>query len=333
MSRSRFLASRLAALVALLLVLSIVLFVLQEISGADPVAATLGPTASPAAVAAERARLGLDAPAFERYLHYVGGLFTGDMGTSFRTHRPVSSDIAIYLPATLELVSFAFVVALALAMAFAVLSVLRWPGAGLVRAVLFLGSTAPTFLLGIFGLVFFYQQLGWLPGSGRVSGSVDPQGPTGLLVLDGVLTGDLALSVDAFEHLLLPALVLAVSPALAIGRVLRSSLLTTLEAEYVRTARAKGLTERQIVGRHVLRNSLNAALSMTGLQIGFMVAGVLVVEGVFSWPGLGSYLGASIPVSDFPAIAGVTFVLGLVYILANTLADVLQSAADPRIAL
>ncbi|HLU55617.1 MAG TPA: ABC transporter permease [Pseudonocardia sp.] len=332
MIRVRFLAGRLAALVALVGVLTIVLFALQEISGADPVAATLGPNASPEAVAAERARLGLDAPAFERYLHYVGGLLIGDMGTSFRTRRPVSNDIATYLPATVELVSLAFVVALVLAVAFAVLSVLRVRGAGVVRAALFLGSTAPTFLLGIFGLVVFYQQLGWLPGSGRTSAS-EPAGPTGLLVLDGLLTGDVGLSVDALEHLLLPAVVLAVSPALAIGRVLRSSLLTTLETDHVRTARAKGLTERAIVTRHVLRNSVNAALSMTGLQLGFMFAGVLVVENVFSWPGLGSYLSASIPVADFPAVAGVTFVLGVVYIVANTAVDVLQTAADPRIAL
>ncbi|RMI46277.1 ABC transporter permease [Streptomyces triticirhizae] len=329
----RFFGTRLASLVALLLVLSVVLFVLQEISATDAAAATLGPTASPEAIAAERARLGLDGPPVGRYLDYLGGLFTGDLGTSFRTKRPVTEDIGSYLPATLELVLFAFLLALLLALLFALSSTLRWRGAGALRGLLFVSSTAPTFLLGIFFLIVFYQQLDWLPANGRASGGAATDGPTGLLVVDGLLAGDPAASVDALRHLLLPALALAVGPALAIGRVFRSSLRTTLDAEYVRTARAKGLGERAIVVRHVARNSVNAALSMTGLQIGFMFAGVLVVESVFSWPGLGSYLGASIPVSDFPAVAGVTFVLGAVYIVANTAADVLQGVADPRVAV
>ncbi|RKN08378.1 ABC transporter permease [Streptomyces radicis] len=328
----RFLAARAASLLGLLLVLSLVLFVLQEISHTDAVAATLGANASPEAIAAERARLGLDDPAIDRYLDYLGGLVTGDLGTSFRTKHAVTEDIGTYFPATLELVLFSFASALALAVVFALTSVLRRRGAGVFRGLLFLASTAPTFLLGIFSLVVFYLQLGWLPGSGRLSGAHEADGPTGLLVVDGLLTGDPALSVDALEHLLLPGIALAVGPALAIGRVFRSSLLGTLDAEYVRTARSKGLTERRIVLRHVVRNSLNAALSMSGLQIGFMFAGVLVVESVFSWPGLGSYLGASIPVSDFPAVAGVTLVLGAIYIVANTAADVLQGMADPRVA-
>lgn len=329
----RFLGTRLASLVALLLVLSVVLFVLQEISATDAAAATLGPTASPEAIAAERVRLGLDGPPVSRYLDYLGGLFTGDLGTSFRTRRPVTEDIGSYLPATLELVLFAFLLALLLALLFALSSTLRWKGGGAFRGLLFVSSTAPTFLLGIFFLIVFYQQLDWLPANGRADGGAVTDGPTGLLVLDGLLAGDPAACWDALRHLLLPALALAVGPALAIGRVFRSSLRTTLDAEYVRTARAKGLGERSIVVRHVARNSVNAALSMTGLQIGFMFAGVLVVESVFSWPGLGSYLGASIPVSDFPAVAGVTFVLGAVYITANTAADILQGVADPRVAV
>lgn len=333
MVRLRFIAGRLAALVVLLAVLSLVLFTLQEVSGADPVASTLGANASQEAREAARERLGLNDPAPERYLRYVGGIVTGDLGTSFRTRHAVADDIGTYLPATLELVAAALGLALVLAVAFAVSSVLRWRGAGLVRGLLFLGSTTPTFLLGIAGLMLFYRNLGWLPASGRLSDRTSVDGPTGLVVLDALLAGEPALAVDGLQHLVLPAVALAVGPALSIGRVFRSSLVTTLGADHVRTARSKGLTERRVLARHVVRNSVNGALSMSGLQLGFMFAGALVVESVFSWPGLGSYLSASIPVSDFPAIAGVTFVLGAIYIASNTLADVLQGAADPRIAL
>ncbi|MFR9722839.1 ABC transporter permease [Streptomyces sp. MS19] len=148
---------------------------------------------------------------------------------------------------------------------------------------------------------------------------------------DKVLERAVDEALDQADHLVLPGLSLALGPAPAIGRVFRSSLLTTLDAEYVRTTRSKGLGERAIVLRHVVRNSLNAALSMSGLQIGFMFAGVLVVESVFSRPGPGGYLSASIPVSDFPAVAGVTFLLGAVHIVADTVVDVLQCAAGPRV--
>ncbi|MBO3089989.1 ABC transporter permease [Cellulomonas dongxiuzhuiae] len=330
MPHLRFLAVRLASLLGLLLVLSFVLFLLQEVSGADPVAATIGGNASPEAVAAARERLGLDDPAPERYLAFVGGLVTGDLGTSFRTRRPVMEDISAYLPATLELVLVSFVAALVLGTLFAVSSMLRWRLSGLFRGLLFLGSTAPTFMLGIVGLIVFYKLLGWLPASGR--GGVTG-GPTGMTILDSLLAGDLAAVGDALAHVALPAAALAVGPALAIGRVLRSSLTETLRSDHVRTATAKGLSESQVLRRHVLRNSLNAALSMSALQLGFMFGGVLLIEGVFTWGGLGSYLSASLPVADFPAIAGVTFVLGGLYVVVNTVADLLQSVADPRISV
>jgi peptide/nickel transport system permease protein len=141
----------------------------------------------------------------------------------------------------------------------------------------------------------------------------------------------LSVTVDALKHLLLPALAIALGPAVSIGRVLRSSLLADQQSDYARTARAKGLTELAVLRKHVLRNALGAALSMTGLQVGLMFAGVLVVEQVFGWPGIGQYVAQSIPVADFPAIAGVTLMLGVAYIVINTTVDILQAAADPRI--
>jgi peptide/nickel transport system permease protein len=197
--------------------------------------------------------------------------------------------------------------------------------------VLLVGASTPTFLLGIAGILIFYQKLGWLPANGRSSLSGVPTGPTGLLSVDGLLHGRLDVTVDAIKHLMLPSLAIALGPAVSIGRVLRSSLLADQNSDYARTARSKGLSELTIMRRHILRNALGAALSMTGLQVGLMFAGVLVVEQVFGWPGIGQYIAQSIPVADFPAIAGVTLVLGVAYVAINTAVDLLQAAADPRI--
>lgn len=300
---------RLGALAALLVALSGLLFVLRRFSSGDPVRALVGANASQDAVARARADLGLDQPLTVQYGHYLAGLVRGDLGTSYRTRRPVGEDIATFGPPTLELVAAAFVVALVLALLFAVSSILRWPGAVVFRGALQVGAAAPTFLLAIGGIVLFSATLGWLPSGGRGA------------------PGDPA---DQAVHLLLPALALGIAPALALGRVLRSSLLTTLAADHVRTARAKGLGEAATLRRHVLRNSAGPALSMAGLQLGFMLAGVLVVENVFTWNGLGSYLASSIPVDDYPAIAGVTLVLGATYVVVNAVVDVLQALADPR---
>jgi peptide/nickel transport system permease protein len=325
----RFVLRRAGAAIVLLLVLSAIVFVLQEISPGDPVRSYLGANASPAAVSAERDRLGLDDPLVLRYLRFVAHALRGDLGVSYRTHRPVVTDLGDFLPATIELVVLAFVIAIVLAALFAFSGALRWPGGGAYRGVLLIGATAPPFLIALGAIVLFYSKLGWLPASGP--GPDDP-GPTHFLVLDCLLHGDAGALGDALQHLLLPALVLSIAPAIAIGRILRASIETTFEADHVRTARAKGLRESAVLARHVIRNAINPALSMAGLQLGFVFAGVVVVEQVFSWPGIGNYLAESIPVSDFPTIAGVTLVLGSIYVVANAVVDILQVIADPRIA-
>jgi peptide/nickel transport system permease protein len=325
-----FLTRRLSAAVLILLILSLVIFVLQHLSPGDPARAYVGANASPATVAAERQRLGLNDPFFTQYFHYLGGLFTGDLGRSLRTRQPVTADLATYLPATAELVLTAFVIALILAALYALSGALRWPGASIGRGLLLLLATAPPFLLALVGIIVFFGQLGWLPARGV--GNFEDPGPTGMQALDTLLHGQTDAFVDALQHLVLPALVLSIAPAVAIGRVLRSSLQGVLHVDYVRTARSKGLTEREVVRGHVVRNAIGPALSMAGLQLGVMFAGVVVVEQIFSWPGIGNYLAASIPVSDFPAIAGVTLVLGAIYVLSNVVVDLLQAVADPRIA-
>ncbi|MFE3001153.1 ABC transporter permease [Nocardia sp. NPDC059246] len=327
-----FVISRLASMVAILIALTAVLFVLQRISPLDPVHAQLGGSASQTAIAARRHELGLDRPLPVQFWHYLTAAAHGDFGTSYRTRRPVSTDLSSFVPATLELALFGLVIALLLATLLAFATTLRWPGSGILRAVLFAGASTPMFLLSILGLIVFYQRLGWVPANGRSAIGGAPTGPTGLLTVDGLLAGRFDVVGDALNHLLLPAVVIALGPAVAIGRVLRSSLLTDVDSDYARTAKSKGLGPARILLRHVLRNCVGAALSMTGLQVGLMFSGVLVVEQVFGWPGIGQYIAQSIPVADFPAIAGVTLLLGATYVVINTVVDLLQAAADPRVA-
>jgi peptide/nickel transport system permease protein len=329
----KFILYRVAAMVAILIALTAVMFVLQHISPLDPVKAQLGANASAEAVVARRHALGLDQPMINQFWNYLTAAVHGDLGQSYRTRHPVSRDLGDFFPATLELAFYGLGIALILAALLAFGTTLKWPGAGVLRAVLFTGASAPMFLLGILGLIVFYQKLGWVPANGRISVANPPTGPTGLLTVDGLLAGRFDVVTDALHHLILPAVVIALGPAVAIGRVLRSSLLADSDSDYARTARAKGLSEGRIMVGHVLRNCVGGALSMTGLQVGLMFSGVLVIEQVFGWPGIGQYIAQSIPVADFPAIAGVTLMLGVLYVAINTAVDLLQAAADPRIAV
>jgi peptide/nickel transport system permease protein len=170
-----------------------------------------------------------------------------------------------------------------------------------------------------------------LPASGRLGSNYADAGPTGFLLVDSILHGNPGLWWDAIRHLAIPAVCLALGPAVAIGRVLRNSLLEIMRHDHVRTARAKGLSERMVVIRHALRNASGPALSMAGLQVGLLLAGVVVVELVFAWPGLGLYTQQSIQNADFPAVIGITMVLGIAYVVINALVDILQLVADPRL--
>jgi len=242
-----FILSRVGAMIVILIALIAVMFVLQHISPMDPVKAQLGANASAEAVAARRHTLGLDQPLVNQFWNYLTGAVHGNLGTSFRTRHPVSSDLGDFFPATLELAMYGLGLALILAGLLAFGTTLKWPGAGVLRAVLFTGAAAPMFLLGILGLIVFYQKLGWVPANGRISVPNPPTGPTGMLTVDGLLAGRLDVVTDALHHLILPAVVIALGPAVAIGRVLRSSLLTDADSDYARTARAKGLSEGRIM--------------------------------------------------------------------------------------
>jgi peptide/nickel transport system permease protein len=330
---ARFLFTRALGSLAVLFVLVTVVFLLQSVVPGDPVRARVGANASAAVVARERHALGLDRPLIDQYVTYIGHAVTGNLGQSIRTGDPVIDDIGQYLPATIELAVAAMFLAILGGLLLGVVAASAARGAGLLRALFVGGASAPSFLLGL-GLIYvFYLKLGWLPASGQTGALNAPTGPTGFLLLDGLLHGTPSVTIDALQYLVLPAVSLALLPAIAIGRVLRSSLLEVYDADYIRTARAKGLTPNVVLRRHGLRNAMSAPLTMTGLQFGLLLGGVVVVETIFSWPGIGLYLDQSIGASDLPAITGVTLVLGTMYVVVNILVDVGLAIIDPRVKL
>jgi peptide/nickel transport system permease protein len=324
---------RIGAMVGVLLFLAAVVFVLQHNTPTDPVHSFLGANATRAAVKAESHKLGYDRPLPEQYVRYVTGMLHGNFQMSLRTRRPVATDLRHYLPATLELAMFGLVLAGVLGALLGIVTAARFRGAGIFRFITLAGASTPPFLLALVGILLFYHRLGWLPATGRSSLANPPTGPTGFLTVDTLLHGNVHGFTDAVGHLILPGLCVAILPAVSIGRVLRSSLVTNLRSDYVRTARSKGLREVAVLWHHAVRNSVGPALSMGGLQVGLMFAGVVVIESIFAWPGIGLYTVQSIPRSDFPAIAGVTIVLGAGYVIVNTVVDILQGVADPRIVL
>jgi peptide/nickel transport system permease protein len=280
-----------------------------------------------------RHELWLDRSLPVRYLHYDGQLLRANFGDSLRTKRPVAEELKDALPATIELTFAAGLLAVVLALIIGISSGLASRGSTAFRFTMIAGASLPVFLVALGGIYIFYGKLNWLPAAGRTSYADAPTGPTGFLLIDSLVNGEPEVFWDAIQHLILPAVSLAIVPAVAVGRILRSSMFENLDSDYVRTARSKGLGERSVVGRHVLRNSLTAPLAMLGLQLGLIFAADVVVESIFAWPGIGQYAAESIPVGDFPVIAAVTLIVGAAYILINAFVDVLQGVADPRIEL
>jgi peptide/nickel transport system permease protein len=326
-------AARLAAMVLVLLFLAASVFVLQQVSPVDPARAMVGERASAEVVERARHELGLDDPLPVQYVDYVVRVVQGDLGQSAVTRRPVSTDLGTYVPATLELVLLAFVVALVGGIGLGVATAAGWRGSGVLRFVMVGGSSLPVFLTALLGVILFYRALHWLPATGRTSFRDAPTAPTGFLMLDGAFAGRLDVVYDAWLHLVLPATCLALAPAVSIGRVLRSSLQHSLRSDYVRTARAKGVPERRVLFRHALRNSVGPMLAISGLQFAVLFAAELVIELIFAWPGVGLYASQAIEKGDFTTIGGITLTLGALYVIANTVVDLAQAAADPRVSL
>ncbi|MBO0691276.1 MAG: ABC transporter permease [Acidimicrobiaceae bacterium] len=330
---TRFILRRVAAMLVVLAVLLAVMFGLQHFTPADPVTAAIGRGASPAIIAHLRHQLGYDRPLPVQFINYVGKVLRGNLGASLVTHDQIRSDLAKTVPASVELVLAAFVVAIVGAVVLSMVAASPRRIARAVRVALLAGASTPVFLTSLVLVIVFYHNLHLLPATGQTSLHNAPTGPTRLLLLDSLLHGDTASFLNALQHLILPAACLAATPMVAIGRVLASAIESQSRSDYVRTARSKGLGYWRVLFKHTMRNCLNGALAMTGLQVGAMFGGIVVVENVFAWPGLGNFTANAISTDDFPAILGTVLVVGTVYVVANMIVDALQAWADPRIVL
>lgn len=327
-------ARRVVLMVPILFGVTIVTFLLTQVIPSDPAVALAGDTASDEAIALIRERLGLDQPIWVQYVEYVGRLLQGDLGTSIYSQRPVASEIAAYLPATIELATAGIVIALLLGITLGILAAIQrgrfMDRFGRLFAIF--GASMPVFWLGLLLVLVFYSMLGWLPGGGRADRSVpQPEAWTGFLLVDSLLQLNFPALGDGLLHLLLPALTLGVMGAGSIARVMRASMIDVLSQEYIRAARAKGLSRGRVLYVHAVRNALLPTITVAGLVYGALLGGAVLTESIFSWPGLGRYAVDAMFRQDFPALMAVVIVIALAYAIVNLLVDIAYSILNPTL--
>jgi peptide/nickel transport system permease protein len=334
---ARYVGTRVVASVLMAVAATLVVFLIAHTVPADPILAQLGDKASANAelVARFRARWALDRPLWEQYGIFVARLARGDLGESIASRRPVLADIAQYAPATVELSTLAALIAMAVGVPLGVLAAVRrdsWLDHA-ARLGCLVGVSAPTFWLAFLVLATLYGGLEIAPAPGRLdAGALPPPHVTGLYLLDSLLAGSAATFRSALAHMLLPAVVLAASTVGLITRTTRASMLEVLGQDYVRVARAKGLRERAVVGRHAVPNALIPVVTLGGLAYAELLAGTVLTETIFSWPGLGRYTYQSAIALDFPAILGVTLLVAFIYLVMNFVVDLSYLVIDPRVA-
>ena len=336
---TRFLLRRLGSSLVVLAGVSVITFFLARVIPVDAAAVYIGPRARADEIERVRVQLGLDQPLPAQYVTYMRDMLSGDWGTSIATKQPVLDEILARLPASLELIVAAMLIALPVGLALGMLSA-RWQGRPVdvgVRVVSIIGVSLPAFFLGLILQIVFFRTLDVLPLSGRVDADLRFTSPiasvTGVYLIDAAVTGNWVAVVDVTWHMILPALTLAAYPIGLIARMTRSSMLESLGKDYVRTARAYGVPEGIIVRRLALRNALVPVLTIIGLTLAYLLTGTFFVEVVFSWPGLGTYAVKSILATDYPAIMGIALFGAAAYVLINLVVDLAQAWVDPRIRL
>jgi peptide/nickel transport system permease protein len=329
----RYAIRRSLTIIPVLLGVSVLVFSFVHLIPGDPAVTMLGERATPQKVAEVRARLGLDRPIHEQYLLYIGKAIRGDLGVSIVRGDPVFTDILHRFPATVELAVAAIVIAILFGIPIGIVSAV-WRKSlidSLSRVFALTGVSMPIFWLGVMLAWVFAVELHWLPTGARLDSVADYEPMTHFVLIDAVLQRNWAMIPDALRHLVLPAVALATIPLAVIARMMRASMLEVLSRDYIRTADAKGLSRAAVVLRHGLRNALLPVLTVVGLQVGSLLAGAILTETIFSWPGIGRWVYESIESRDYPIVQGASLFIGVVVVVVNLLTDLLYAAVDPRI--
>jgi peptide/nickel transport system permease protein len=334
-SLSRFIARRLFLLIFMLFGITVLTFFLSRVVPGDPARTMAGMRASQEQIENMRIRLGLDKPLLEQFWVYFRDLLQGDLGRSITNNRPVMDNLQQFFPATIELTLVAFLIAALFGVPLGVVAALykdSWID-HISRVASLAGIAFPSFWLGIVLILIFFYRLDWLPAGRRVEVStmVDYDPITNLMLVDSLLTHDWSLFTDALQHIILPAVTLAIGPLARFMRFTRTIMVEELRKPYIVTAHSKGLRPRTVTIRHALRNALIPTVTIMGLAIGSMLSGSVLVETIFSWPGLGQYAFDAVFHLDYPSIIGVTLLTTVSFLLTNLGVDILYAYLDPRI--
>ncbi len=329
----RYALRRALTVVPVLLGVSVLVFSFIHLIPGDPAVTMLGERATPEKVAEVRERLGLDRPILEQYALYLGKVVRGDLGVSIVRGDPVFTDLRRRFPATVELATSAILLALCLGVPIGIVSAV-WRNSvvdGLARVWALIGVSMPIFWLGLMLAWLFGVQLRWLPTGFRLDTGSAFEPWTNFIILDAALQGNWAVLREALRHLILPAAALATIPLAVIARMTRASMLEVLSQDYVRTAEAKGLPQAAVILRHALRNALLPVMTVVGLQVGHLLAGAILTETIFSWPGIGLWVYESIESRDYAIVQGASLFIAVIFVMVNLVTDLLYAAADPRI--
>jgi dipeptide transport system permease protein len=325
---------RLALIVPTLIGITICTFGFVRLIPVDPILAMAGERGVTAERYAELViKYGYDRPLWEQYGIYLSQIFRGDFGTSMVSHRPVIADFLTLFPATIELSFFALVIAIVIGIPLGIIAAVKrgsWIDQGLMGTAL-VGYSMPIFWWGLLLIILFSTTLGWTPVSGRIALQFFLKPITGFMTIDSLLYGNWAAFNSALRHLILPSIVLGTIPLAVIARQTRSAMLEVMGEDYVRTARAKGLPDRRVVGLHALRNALIPVVTTIGLQVGLLLGGAILTETIFSWPGIGRWMVESIFKRDYSVVQSGLLLIAVIVMVVNLAVDILYGAINPRI--